>query len=77
MRCIFCNKPVYGTDGVSVPGKGPAHQNCLQANEVLQRTFQSLDITALTDNELTDLLDIVLAEVNFRKKTDDDDIELF
>ena len=78
MRCIFCNKPVFGTDGISVPGEGPAHQQCFQADQALKRTFQALDITSLNDDELTDLLDLVLAEVNTRKKVDDDDgIELF
>ena len=79
MRCIFCNKPVFGSDGISVPGEGPAHQGCFQANQALKRTFQSLDISALNDEELTDLLDLVLAEVNNRKKIEDDDhgIELF
>ena len=62
-----------------MPGVGPAHQKCYQADQALKRTFQSLDITALNDEELTDLLDLVLAEINVRKKTDDDDdgIELF
>lgn len=79
MRCIFCNKPVFGSDGISVPGEGPAHQKCFQANQALKRTFQNLNISSLNDEELTDLLDLVLAEVNVRKKTDDDDdgIELF
>ena len=78
MRCIFCNKPVYGNDGVTVPQKGPAHQNCYQANEALRRTFQHLDITALNDQELVDLKDLVLAEINSRNRTDNDgDIELF
>jgi len=78
MRCIYCNQPVFGTDGVSVPGEGPAHQKCFQASQALKRTFQSLDISALNDEELTDLLDLVLSEVNTRKQTDEDDgIELF
>lgn len=78
MRCIYCDKPVYGRDGLTVPNQGPAHQACFQASEALKRTFQSLDITALNDQELTDLLDLVLSEVNSRKKSDDiDDIELF
>lgn len=78
MRCIYCNKPVYGTDGLSVPKEGPAHQKCFQADQALKRTFQSLDISTLNDNELTDLLDLVLAEVNIRKKPEEDDgIELF
>lgn len=78
MNCIFCNKPVYGKDGITVPSKGPAHQNCYQANEALRRTFQHLDITALNDQELVDLKDLVLAELNSRSRDDDsNDIELF
>jgi len=78
MRCLYCNKHVYGVDGITVPGEGAAHQTCYQANQALKRTFQSLDISTLNDDELTDLLDLVLAEVNARKKDDDDDgIELF
>ena len=79
MRCIFCNKPVYGADGVTVPHSGPAHQSCYQANEALRRTFQHLDITELNDQELIDLKDLVLAEINSRNRKEDDggDIELF
>ena len=78
MKCIFCNKPVFGNTGISVPGAGPAHQHCLQANEALRRTFQSLDITALSDQELTELKDLVLSEENHRKRDDtDNDVELF
>ncbi|MDH5424215.1 MAG: DUF2175 domain-containing protein [Gammaproteobacteria bacterium] len=79
MRCIFCKHPVFGEEGISVPGQGPAHLTCYQANQSMKRTFQSLDITALDDAELTNLLDLVLAEVNVRKKNDSDDdgIELF
>ncbi len=78
MKCIFCNKPVFGETGISVPGAGPAHQHCLQANEALQRTFQSLDITALSDQELTELKDLVLSEENHRKRDDsEEDVELF
>lgn len=78
MRCLYCNKPVFGAEGITVPAEGVAHQKCFQANQALKRTFQTLDITSLNDEELTDLLDLVLAEVNIRKQVDDDDgIELF
>jgi len=78
MNCLYCNKPVFGADGITVPGEGPAHQKCYQAHQALQRTFQSLDISKLSDDELTDLMDLVLAEVNTRNQDDDDDgIELF
>lgn len=79
MKCIFCDKPVFGETGMSIPGKGPAHQHCFQANQALKRTFQSLDITSLSDQELIQLKDLVLAEENYRKREDDDkdNIELF
>ncbi|MDH5391877.1 MAG: DUF2175 domain-containing protein [Gammaproteobacteria bacterium] len=78
MKCFFCNKAVFGADGITVPAKGPAHQKCFQVDQALKRTFQSLNISELNDEELTDLLDLVLAEVNIRKKpADDDGIELF
>lgn len=79
MKCIYCGKPVFGAAGITVPGKGAGHQACFQADQALRRTFQSLDITALNDQELTDLLDLVLAEVNARKQggSQHDDIELF
>lgn len=81
MRCIFCEKPVYGADGITVPTKGPAHQQCFQVHEALRRTFQTLDISALNDQELTDLKDLVLAEENSRaakrNPSADNDIELF
>ena len=76
MKCIYCNKPVYGSNGVSVPGEGPAHKDCLTVVQTYQRKFRNIDISALTDAELTDLHDLVLAELNDRRG-DDEDIELF
>lgn len=78
MRCIFCEKPVAGEEGITVPMKGPAHQRCFQVDQALRRTFQSLNISALNDQELTDLMDLVLAEVNSRNKSaGDSGVELF
>jgi len=73
---------VFGTNGITVPNKGPAHQSCYQANTALKRTFQSLDISALNDAEFYDLKDLVLSEANERDrkklgKSDAGDIELF
>jgi len=62
---------------MSIPGEGVAHRHCFQAHEALRRTFQSLDITRLNDQELTELKDLVLAEENYRKRDSEDDIELF
>jgi len=81
LNCVFCNKPVFGTKGVTVPSKGPAHQTCYQSYNALARTFQKLDISALSDDELLDLKDLVLAEINDRERTlsgnEDDSVELF
>ncbi len=80
LNCVFCHKPVFGFGGLTVPLKGPAHQQCFQAFNVLKRTFQKLDITELNDDELRDLKDLVLAEENDRRRRNEpggDDIELF
>jgi len=78
MNCMFCDKSVFGNNGLPVPGQGPAHQNCYQAHEALRRAFQHLNISALNDGELIDLKDLVLAEENNRQRTDDtNDVELF
>lgn len=77
MRCIFCNKRIVGNDGISVSGKGICHEICLQMDQAKRRVFMGLDMTALSDQELTDLKDLVLAEENSRNSSNGDDIELF
>ena len=78
MRCMFCDKPVHGRECMPLPNEGVAQQKCFQANEVMKRTFQHLDISALNDQELVDLKDLVLAEENSRNAPNEDgDIELF
>ncbi len=78
MKCEFCGKPVYGHDGVTVKGGGPAHIKCLEIHTTMKREFMGLDITELTDKQLADLKDLVLSEENARKpKTQDDEVELF
>lgn len=83
LNCVFCNKLVFGANGLTVPRQGPAHQHCYQADAALRRTFQSLDITELNDGELRDLRDLVLAEENERARQrggpnqDDGNVELF
>ncbi len=78
MKCVFCNKPVHGENGMSIASLGVAHQQCFQADQALCRTFQNLDIRALNDQELIELKDLVLAEQNSRMPGDEfDDVELF
>ena len=77
MHCIFCRKLVYGKEGVTVPGRGPAHMSCLEYYNNLNREFKGLDISRLCDQELVDLQDLVLAEMNTRRGDDfDGDAEL-
>ena len=83
LNCVFCNKLVFGSAGLTVPQKGPAHHHCYQADAALRRTFQTLDITELNDEELRDLKDLVLTEENERARhktgdtEEDGDVELF
>ena len=82
LNCVFCKKPVFGVGGVTVPERGPAHRNCYDAYRTMRRTFRGIDITNLSDPELADLKDLVLAEDNDRKRNHEagsstDDIELF
>ena len=83
LNCIFCDKLVFGSTGLTVPKKGPAHHHCYQADAALRRTFQTLDITELNDDELRDLKDLVLTEENDRARRgngeteDNTDVELF
>ncbi len=78
MHCIYCKKPVFGNDGMTVSGGAPAHYPCFQANQVLIRTFQHLEVSALNDEELQELKELVIAEENSRNRTSTDDgIELF
>ncbi len=77
INCIYCNKPVFGKNGLTVPLKGPAHLQCYQVNQALRRTFQALDISKLNDLELFELKELVLAEENARKRNNVDDVELF
>lgn len=78
MNCLFCSKTVVGQSPITVPGEGLAHLHCFQAHQALKRTFQSLDISQLTDSELAELKEMIIAEENARgRQVDDGDVELF
>ena len=77
MRCVYCGKTVFGTNGVTVPNMGPAHESCFQAHETMRRKFRDLDITDLSDNELSELKELVIAEENHRNRGAEDEVELF
>ena len=77
MRCYVCNQVVTGIQGMTDPNHGAVHITCYEVKQAMARNFKGININALTDNELTNLQDLVLAEVNERKGDHDDDIELF
>jgi len=79
MNCLFCNKSVVGHNPITVPGEGFAHLHCFQSHQALKRTFQTLDISQLSDSELSDLKEMIIAEENARARAagDDGDVELF
>ena len=77
MKCYYCKKLVYGQNGLTVPGIGSAHRLCFEANQSIRRVFKSIILTELSDEELQDLKELVIAEENHRNRDKDDDIELF
>lgn len=82
MRCSYCDKTVLGAEPITVPGLGPAHEICYQAELVSNRVFSGLNIAQLTDQQLNELSDMVLMEKNARTSIDSMgesvfDIELF
>jgi len=79
MRCCYCEKNVVGqSEVVMIAGEGPAHRSCYDRHALSQRQFGSLNLQRLDDQLLNELKELVLTEVNARKKhLIDDDIELF
>ena len=77
MKCHYCDKAVFGKYGITVPNIGAAHVQCFQASQALKRTFQTLEISTLNDQELFELKELVLAEENARRRDSADDVELF
>ena len=80
MRCVFCDSLVVGRPNVViVQGKGPAHDECYQQSlvDVSQRHFAGLDLTALNEAALQELLELVTMELNTRSANDAEYIELF
>lgn len=77
MNCIFCKTHVFGDEGTTVLGRGPAHKTCLQIKQVEHRTFKGLDLETLSDSELNDLLELTRTEINSRSVHQESAIELF
>lgn len=82
MRCNYCDKPVLGSDPITVAGIGPAHVVCYQTRLTSERIFNGLNIAKLDDLQLNELSDMVLMEKNSRSiligaSNDEFEIELF
>jgi hypothetical protein len=82
MLCTYCNKPVLGSDPITVPGVGPAHHICYQTRLTAERIFKGLNIAKLDDIQFNELSDLVLMEKNMRtppaeKSEESFEVELF
>ena len=77
MKCIYCLQPVFGASGMTVSPLGAAHIACFNNHSVQLRIFKGLTLSDLSDNEITDLHDLLLAEKNSRCKLISDLVELF
>lgn len=78
MNCPYCSRSVVGyKEVVIVVGEGPAHKQCHERQVVGQRIFAGMDLPALSDQQLSELSDMVKMELNSRDESQDDAIELF
>lgn len=82
MRCHYCEKEVLGSNPITVPGIGPAHDICHQTRLTSERIFNGLNIAKLDDLQFNELSDLVLMERNSRapsigESCDEFEIELF
>lgn len=77
MRCNYCKLPVYGDDGITVMGHGPAHKDCLRKEQLNHRFFGGIKISSLSDEALHDLRETVLMELNARQIEEHGEVELF
>ncbi|GEM_PF-1413297 len=82
MKCLFCQLPVYGGNGMTVPGRGLSHRKCFEADALMRHSFKGLDLSSLEDNDLKELDELVAMEKRSRERTEhcgdsEDEIELF
>lgn len=77
MNCIFCESRVFGEEGTTVLGQGPAHKSCLQVKQVERRVFKGVDLESLSEGELNDLLELTKLELNSRSVSYESAVELF
>ena len=76
MKCPYCKENVIGEKNVVVVvGEGPAHAICHERATISQRVFAGLKLPVLTDEQLSELSDMVKMEQNSRKQ--EEVIELF
>ncbi len=78
MKCIICDQSVFGKQGMTAVGLGAIHRKCFPGHTMDVRVFQSLDVSALNQDEFMELKEIVLAEDNARNRSHEDvSVELF
>jgi len=66
MKCCYCNKNVLSEDPITVSGMGPAHRSCYEKSLIEDRVFLNLNLRALSEEQLSELSDMVKMEQNVR-----------
>jgi len=82
MRCPYCGGQVVGDmDVVVLVGQGPAHTLCYERYNISKRVYKDIDFSALAQNDLLEMKEMILTELNARQRSDTDiqnnEIELF
>jgi hypothetical protein len=78
LKCIICDQSVFGKQGMTAVGLGAIHRKCFPGHSMDIRVFQSLDVSALNQDEFIELKEIVMAEANVRDRESlEASVELF
>ncbi|WP_419811434.1 hypothetical protein [Bacterioplanoides sp.] len=67
MKCVYCQSDVLSAEPITVSGIGPAHRHCYEKSLVEQRVFRHLNLRALPDADLRELMDMAKMELNVRE----------
>jgi hypothetical protein len=67
MNCLICSNNCVGQPEVLIlKGQGPLHASCLRTLQFAERRFRGLNIPALAEHQLQDLLVLLNAEIESR-----------
>lgn len=69
MKCMHCEKEVVGKNPITVQGVGIAHYDCHKKKLDESRIFMGINLSSLSIEELSNLSDLLCAEIDIRDKT--------